>query len=171
MKKALYAAPAMVLALCVAATSFAGPSCGSDSKASATSAKVASSKGAGGAHCEGMEGAKGAMAAKECGVKANQVMYSFAVPAVECDHCVDKINSAALAKNGIVCSHVDLTSKTAYFIVDKKMSKNDVSKVITAAGFKNKFSASGDKAVKSFHAAFASGDKSVSCCSRDKDKV
>ena len=59
-------------------------------------------------------------------------------------------------------------AKRAYFIVDKKMSKNDVSKIITAAGFKNKFSASGDKAVKSFHAAFASGDKSVACCSKDK---
>ena len=168
MKKVLYAAPVMLLALSVVATSFAGPNCGSDSKASATSAKVASTKGAGGAHCEGMEGTKGAMASKECGVKANQVMYSFAVPAVECDHCVESINKAALAKSGIVCSHVDLTSRTAYFIVDKKMSKNDVSKVITAAGFKNKYTASGDKAVKSFHAAFASGDKSVACCSKDK---
>lgn len=165
MKKVWTAAPVMLLALCVAATSFAGPNCGSDSKASAA---TASSKGAGGSHCEGMSGAKGAMASKECNVGANQVMYSFAVPAVECDHCVDSINKAALAKSGIVCSHVDLTSRTAYFIVDKKMSKNDVSKVITAAGFKNKFSASGDKAVKSFHAAFASGDKSVACCSKDK---
>jgi copper chaperone CopZ len=170
MKKALYAAPVMLLALCVAGTSLAGPNCGSDSKASAATAKVASAKGAGGAHCEGMEGAK-AMAAKECGVKANQVMYSFAVPSVECDHCVNSINKAAMAKNGIHCSHVDLTSKTAYFIVDKKMSKTDVAKLITAAGFKNKFSAQGDKAVKNFHAAFASGDKSVACCSKDKDKV
>jgi copper chaperone CopZ len=170
MKKTLYAAPAMLLALCVAGTSLAGgPNCGSGGKAEATTAKVASAsaKGAGGAHCEGMEGAK-AMAAKECGVQANQVMYSFAVPSITCEGCVTNINKAAMAKAGIHCSHVDLSTKTAYFIVDKKMSKNDVSKVVTAAGYKNKFTASGDKAVKSFHAAFASGDKSVACCSKDK---
>lgn len=167
MKKVLKTAPVMLLALCVAATSFAGgPNCGSD-KAEATSAKVASAKGAGGAHCEGMDGAK-AMVSKECGVQANQVMYSFAVPSVTCDGCVENISKAALAKNGIKCAHVDLNTKTAYFIVDKKMSKNDVSKVMTAAGYKNKFSASGDKAVKSFHAAFASGEKSVACCSKDR---
>ncbi|HET9251066.1 MAG TPA: heavy metal-associated domain-containing protein [Candidatus Eisenbacteria bacterium] len=171
MKKVLYAAPAMLLALCVAGTSLAGgPNCGSGDKAEATTAKVASAsaKGAGGAHCEGMEGAKASMAMKECGVKANQVMYSYAVPSVTCDGCVENISKAALAKNGIHCAHVDLSSKTAYFIVDKKMSKNDVSKVMTAAGYKNKFTASGDKAVKSFHAAFASGEKSVACCSKDR---
>ena len=168
MKKVLYAAPVMLLALCVAGTSLAGgPNCGSGGKAEATSAKVASAKGAGGAHCEGMEGAK-AMASKECGVTANQVMYSFAVPSVTCDNCVENISKAALAKNGIKCAHVDLSTKTAYFIVDKKMSKNDVSKVMTAAGYKNKVTASGDKAVKSFHAAFASGEKSVACCSKDR---
>jgi copper chaperone CopZ len=167
MKKVWYAAPVMLLALCVAGTSLAGPNCGSDSKASATTAKVASAKGAGGAHCEGMEGAR-AMAAKECGVKANQVMYSFAVPSVECDNCVESISKAALAQKGVYCTHVDLNTRTAYFIVDKKMSKNDVSKVITTAGFKNKHTASGDKAVKSFHAAFASGEKSVACCSKDR---
>lgn len=167
MKNLLKAAPVMLLALCVAGTSLAGPFCGSDGKSSAATAKVASAKGAGGAHCEGIEGAR-AMAAKECGVKANQAMYSFAVPTVECDHCVNSISKAALEKKGVYCTHVDLSTKTAYFIVDKKMSKNDVSKVITAAGFKNKFTASGDRAVKSFHAAFASGEKSVACCSKDR---
>ena len=168
MKKVLYAAPAMLLALCVAGTSLAGgPNCGSGGKAEATTAKVASAKGAGGAHCEGMDGAK-AMVSKECGVQANQVMYSYAVPSVTCDGCVENISKAALAQKGIKCAHVDLNTKTAYFIVDKKMSKNDVAKVMTAAGYKNKFSASGDKAVKSFHAAFASGEKSVACCSKDR---
>ena len=167
MKGVRYAVPVMLLALCVAGTSLAGPNCGSDIKASATTAKVASAKGAGGAHCEGMEGAR-AMAARECGVKANQVMYSYAVPSVTCDGCVENISKAALAKNGVHCAHVDLSTKTAYFIVDKKMSKNDVSKVMTAVGYKNKFTASGDKAVKSFHAAFALGEKSVACCSKDR---
>jgi 3-methyladenine DNA glycosylase Tag len=57
-------------------------------------------------------------------------------------------------------------------IADKKMSKDQVSKMLTEAGFKNKYTAQGKTAQASFTKAIASGDKAVdACCAKGKDKV
>ena len=149
-----------LLALCVAATSWAGgKSCSSGGAKAATA----------GSHC----GAKdaNAMAAKECGVKANQAIYSFAVPSVECDNCIQSIQKAAMAKDGIACAHVDLSTHTAYIIADKKISQKEIAKLIAAAGYKNKFTGEGSKVQAAFVKAIASGDKGVACCAKAKDRV
>jgi len=155
-----------VLTLGLAATSWAGGASCSGDGAKSSSATMST-----GAHCSG--DAEHTMAAKECtGVKAGQVMYSFSVPAVECEHCVDSIQKTAMTTKGIQCAHVDLSTRTAYVIADKKLSKQQVSKMLTEAGFKNKFTAQGKNAQASFSKAVASGDKSVNeCCAKGKDKV
>ena len=165
MKRIAAIAPVMLFTLCLAATSWAGGASCSPDGAKSSSATMSS-----GGHCPGAEHS---MAANACsGVKANQVMYSFSVPAVECEHCVDSIQKAAMATKGVQCAHVDLSTRTAYVIADKKMSRQQVSKIITEAGFKNKFTAEGKNAQAAFTKAVASGDKSVnSCCARTKDKV
>ena len=165
MKRIAAIAPVMLLTLCLAATSWAGGASCSPDGAKSSSAPMSS-----GGHCPGIEHS---MAAKECtGVKANQVMYSFSVPGVSCEHCVTSIQEAAVATKGIQCAHVDLSTHTAYVIADKKMSREQVSKIIAAAGFKNKFTAEGKNAQAAFSKAVASGDKSVNaCCARTKDKV
>jgi copper chaperone CopZ len=149
-----------LLALCMAATSWAGSSCSSEGAKSASA----------GSHCSGAKGAN-AMAAKECGVKANQVMYSFAVPSVECDKCVEAIQKAAMAKPGVACAHVDLSTHTAYIIADKNVSQKDVAKLIAAAGYKNRYTGEGTKVQAEFAKAIASHDKGVACCAKAKDKV
>ena len=155
-----------VLTLGLAATSWAGGASCSGDGAKSSSASVTS-----GGHCSG--DAEHTMAAKECaGVKAGQVMYSFSVPAVECEHCVDSIQKTAMTTKGIQCAHVDLSTRTAYVIADKKLSKQQVSKMLSEAGFKNKFTAEGKNAQAAFTKAIASGDKAVNeCCAKGKDKV
>jgi copper chaperone CopZ len=155
-----------VLTLGLAATSWAGgASCSGDG---AKSSSTTMSKGG---HCTG--DAEHTMASAKCeGVKAGQVMYSFSVPAVECEHCVDSIQKTAMETKGIQCAHVDLSTRTAYVIADKKLSKQQVSKMLTEAGFKNKFTAEGKNAQAAFTKAIASGDKAVdACCAKGKDKV
>ena len=149
-----------LLALCMAATSWAG-----GSSCSMEGAKSASA----GAHCTG----KPSNAAQEasCGVKANQVMYSFAVPSVECEHCIETLQKAAMANSGIHCAHVDLSTHTAYIIADKKLSQKDISKLIAAAGYKNKYSGQGSKVEAAFAKAMAAGDKGIDCCAKAKDKA
>ena len=161
MRKLAQIVPAVVVSLCLAGTSWAGgANCGGEgAKASAEKA---------GSHCT----YKDAMAKGCTGVQANQVMYSFAVPSVECDHCIDAIQKAAMEKNGIHCVHVDLGSHTAYVIADKKMTQKDVAKVIAEAGYKNKYQGQGKKIEAAFAKAMASGDKSMNaCCAKAKEKV
>lgn len=153
-----------LLAVCVAATSWAGGSSCSSEGAGAKSASA-------GSHCSGVKGATNAMAVKECGVKANQVIYSFAVPSVECENCIETIQKAAMAKPGIACAHVDLSTHTAYIIADKNISQKDIAKLIAAAGYKNRFTGEGTKVQAEFAKAIASHDKGVACCAKAKDKV
>jgi copper chaperone CopZ len=155
-----------VLTLGLAATSWAGGASCSGDGAKSSSATLSS-----GGHCSG--DAEHTMAAKECaGVQAGQVMYSFSVPAVECEACVNSIQKTAMTTKGIQCAHVDLSTRTAYVIADKKLSKQQVSKMLTEAGFKNKFTAEGKNAQAAFTKAIASGDKAVNeCCAKGKDKV
>lgn len=111
--------------------------------------------------------------AMACGVKANQVMYSFSVPSAECGHCVDRIRGAFADMDGVHCVHVDLRKSIAYVIVDKKVSRERVSKTIKTAGFSNKYKGSGKKVEAAFAAMMGNGDAAGACCTakKGKDKV
>jgi len=149
-----------LLALCLAATSWAGgKSCSSEGAKSASA----------GSHCSAKD--TNAMAAKECSVKANQAIYSFAVPTAHCESCIEGVQKAAMAYPGVACAHVDLTTHTAYIIADKKVNQKDLAKVITAAGYKNSYKGEGSKVQAQFAKAIAAGDKGVACCAKAKDKV
>lgn len=170
MKRITKIAPVMLLALCVGAVSWAGgPGCTDDgAKASATDASKASAT-ATGSHCTG----KGASAASQqtCALKTSQVMYSFSVPSVECEHCVEAIQKAAMETKGIACAHVDLSTHIAYIIADKNVKEKTISAVIAEAGYKNKYKGKGSKVEAAFAKSMASGDKNMACCAKSKDKV
>jgi copper chaperone CopZ len=186
MKRFKHLTPFVVLALCLAAYAWAGgATCPHDGSSAATSGsqctgKAAASSQAAAPHCTGKDASasagvcpyKGSMASGQtCTVKANQVMYSFAVPTAECEHCVDAIQKAAMDTKGISCAHVDLNTHTAYIIADKNVSRQQVSKMITTAGFKNKYEGQGQKVEAQFAKAMAAGNASMGCCAKGKDKV
>lgn len=152
------------LSLLVAGSAFAGgASCGT--KESSAAAKSASA----GKHCEGKD-ASSAMA-KACGVKADQAIYSFAVPSVHCEDCVSNISTALMAQKGVRCAHVDLTNHVAYIIADKSVNQKAVAKAISAAGYKNSFKGQGAKVQAEFAKAIAgNGEKGSAACSASKDK-
>lgn len=163
-----HAAPIAAIALLVSGSAFAGgASCGTkDAEAKSASAKSASA----GHHCSGVSGA--AAMAKACGVKDGQNIYSFAVPAAECDHCVKTIQTALMAQKGVTCAHVDLTSRTAYIIADRSVDKKAVAKTIQTAGFKNRYKGEGTKVQAEFAKAVAAGDKGINSCQhKEKDKI
>ena len=150
------------VALLVAGSAFAGgASCGTKE----SSAKSASA----GHHCEGKD-ASAAMA-KSCGVKAGEAIYSFAVPSVECQNCVNTIQTALMAQKGVRCAHVDLTNHVAYIIADKSVNQKAVAKTITTAGYKNSFKGQGSKVQAEFAKAMSvTGEKGSAACSANKDK-
>jgi copper chaperone CopZ len=157
------AALCAIALLSIAAVSFAG---GSACMSHESSAKTA---GAGG-HCSGSSDA--ASMAKACEVKANEAIYSFAVPGVECDHCINSIQTALMAQKGVRCAHVDLQTRTAYVIADHSVNKKAVAKTIQTAGFKNSFKGEGAKVQAEFAKAMTAGDKGINTCQRkEKDKV
>jgi copper chaperone CopZ len=125
-----------------------------------------------GSHCDGKS--MGAMAdGKACKVGANQVVYSFAVPTAECDHCADSISKALMTQAGISCAHVDLKNRVAYIVADKKMDKNALAKCIATAGFKNTYRGEG-KTVQAEYVKMmtASTEKGAACCAaKPKDKA
>lgn len=138
----------------------------------ATEASHAKLTGAG-SHCGGV-GKSAEARAHECGTKAGQVMYSFAVPGADCEHCIRGIQKATLAMKGIECAHVDLSTHTAYIIAAKDVSQKSIAKAIQDAGFKNSYKGSGKKAQAAFIQAMKSGAKNgMSCCptGKEKDKV
>jgi copper chaperone CopZ len=155
-----------LVALCVAATSWAGGSSCTSGGAKSAEAKSADA----GSHCT-MKSNATMTSGEKCTVKANQVMYSYAVPTVECGKCVESIQKAAMALKGVACAHVDLKTHTAYIIADKTVDQRNISKVIATAGYKNKYEAQGSKVQAEFAKAIASGDNGVSCCAKAKDKV
>ena len=131
---------------------------------------AAGSAFAGGATCGAHEGASSAMS-KACGVKANQAIYSFAVPTAECQTCVNTIETALMAQKGVACAHVDLTNHVAYIIADKSVNQKAVAKVISTAGFKNSFKGQGPKIQAEFAKSMAvKGEKGSSACSASKDR-
>ncbi|TMQ67346.1 MAG: heavy-metal-associated domain-containing protein [Candidatus Eisenbacteria bacterium] len=151
-----------LLAVCLAATSWAGgKSCSSEGAKSASA----------GSHCSAKDTNTNATAAKECGVKANQAIYSYAVPTAHCEACIEGVQKAAMAHAGVACAHVDLTTHTAYIIADKNVSQKEIAKAIAAAGFKNTYKGEGSKVQAQFAKAIAAGDKGVACCAKGKDKV
>jgi copper chaperone CopZ len=138
----------------------------------ATEASHAKLTGAG-SHCDGVGKSAEAMA-HECGMKAGQVMYSFAVPGAECEHCIRGIQKATLAMKGVECAHVDLSTHTAYIIAAKGVTEKAISKSIQDAGFKNSYKGSGSKVQAAFIEAMKGGTKNgMSCCpaGKEKDKV
>ena len=159
MKNLMKIAGLSILALCLASSSWAGGS-------SCSSEKVSE-----GSHCTMKSSNTSSAAHEACTIKANQVIYSFAVPSVECDKCVEAIQKAAMAKTGVACAHVDITTHTAYIIADKKVSEKDLAKVIADAGYKNKFTGQGKNVQAAFAKAIAAGDKGVSNCAKNKDKA
>lgn len=174
MKRNNVIAIAAALTLCLAGSAWAGGAAceGKTSEASKASSGTCTYKSDAKA-ASGSCTMSGAQAGATCGVKASQVMYSFAVPGAECDHCSDTIQKAALGTKGITCAHVDLATHTAYIIADKSVSKDAVAKVIQTAGFKNTYKASGPKVEAEFTAAMkAAHSKGMSCCMKEKkDKV
>src|SRR4051812_13366345 len=111
------AAPITVALMLIAASAFAGGH-------ACMSKDTAKTAGAGG-HCS--DGSSASMA-KACGVKAGESIYSYAVPGVECDHCINSIQTALMAQKGVRCAHVDLATRTAYIIADHSVNKKAVAK-------------------------------------------
>jgi len=111
---------------------------------------------------------------KGCSVKANQAMYSFAVPGASCSSCVKDIQKSAMATKGVACVHVDLSTHTAYIIADKSLSKATLAAAIQKAGFKSSFKGEGSKIQAEFAKAMgaATTDGGMSgCAHKEKDKV
>src|SRR5689334_77314 len=150
MKRMNVLAALSVVTLLAATTAWAGGAAcsGKEEGASAKGAcpykSSMSAQSAGtGAHCDGKS--MGAMADGKaaCTISANQVVYSFAVPTAECEHCVDGITKALMTQAGIHCAHVDLKNRVAYIVADKKMDKNALAKCMATAGYKNKYRGEG----------------------------
>jgi len=149
MKRMNVLAALSVVSLLAATTAWAGgASCsGKDADASAKSCKVGTSATMTKAEAGHCDMGKGAMASgKSCTIGANQMVYSFAVPTAECNSCVDGITKALMSQKGISCVHVDLKSRVAYIVADKKMDKNALTKCIATAGYKNKYRGEGNAA-------------------------
>ena len=109
-----------------------------------------------------------------CTVKANQAIYSFAVPGASCDDCVRSIQQTAMATKGVACAHVDLGTHTAYIIADKSVSKSALTAAIQKAGFKSSFQGEGSKVQADFAKAMSgAGTESgmSGCAHKEKDKV
>jgi copper chaperone CopZ len=109
--------------------------------------------------------------AKGCGVRANQAIYSFAVPGASCDACVHDIQHEAMAMKGVACVHVDLNTHTAYIIADKSVSKSSLTAAIQKAGFKSSFQGEGSKVEAEFAKAMSgAGAEGATSGSAPKEK-
>ena len=168
-----------VATLLVATAAWAGGAACSGEKgamAEGKACKVSEAKGAQmaetkGGHCDMGKGAKSAEMAGKCELGANQMVYSFAVPTAECDHCVDGISKAAMAQAGIHCVHVDLKNRVAYIVTDKKMDKNVLARALKSAGYKNSYRGD-NKAVRAEATKFMTASTGAACCAtKTKDKV
>ena len=176
MKRMSVLAALSMVTLLAATTAWAGGAAcmGQDSEASVKAcphgAKMAEAEGG---HCDMGKGASAMASGKSCSLGANQMVYSFAVPGAECDHCVDGITKALMAQSGIHCAHVDLKTRVAYVVADKKMDKRTLAKCIQTAGFKNSYRGDGKNVRAEFTKMVTAGDaKSAACCAmKSKEKV
>ncbi|HET9951308.1 MAG TPA: heavy metal-associated domain-containing protein [Candidatus Eisenbacteria bacterium] len=176
MKRMNMLAALSVVTLLAATTAWAGGNAcsGNESEASAKasgkacpiSGTTSASMSANGGHCDLADG-------KACTIGANAMVYTFAVPGAECDHCAESISKALMAEKGVQCAHVDLKTHVAYVVSDKKLDKNAISKSIKTAGFKNSYRNDGKAAradlMKYMTAATAKPD--ACCAAKPKEKV
>lgn len=177
MKRMNVLAALSMVSLLAATTALAGGAAcsGKDAEASSKACKVGASAqmaGAGG-HCDMGKESNAMASGKSCTLGANQMVYSFAVPTAECDNCADGITKALMAQKGIHCAHVDLKSRVAYVVADKRMDKNALGKTIKTAGFKNSYRGDG-KAVRAEFTKMitvADGKGAACCAAKTKDKV
>ena len=137
MKRNALIVPAVLAALCLTTSAWAGGSMCSGKSEGASAA---------GSHCS--PGSKGASmtSGKQCPIGANNAVFSFAVPDVHCGACVDKIQTTAMAQKGVLCAKVDLESKMAYVAGDKKLNQRAIAKAIKDAGYACTFKDKGPKA-------------------------
>jgi copper chaperone CopZ len=142
MKRNALIVPAVLAALCLTTSAWAGGSMCSGKSEGAAKETSATSKD----HCA--PGSKGAMTSngQQCAIGANNAVFSFAVPDVHCGACVDKIQTTAMAQKGVLCAKVDLESKMAYVAGDKKLNQRAIAKAIKDAGYACTFKDKGPKA-------------------------
>lgn len=148
--------------LCLAAVAYAGGSMcsGSADGANATSAMP---------HCEGMKAEHAG--SDQCTLGPNQAVYSFAVPGAECEACQNIIQRTAMSQKGVVCAHVDLATRTAYIVADKKkMNQKSMTKAISKEGYKCEYKASGQQVQAEFVKMMTAGTGGA-CCAKNKDKA
>ncbi len=138
MKRNALIVPAVLGALCLATSAWAG------NGHSCTGTSEGASKEAAGSHCT--MGKDASMASGKCTFGANTAVYSFAVQNMHCGACVDKVQTAAMAQKGVMCAKVDLNSKMAYVAGDKNLNQRAVAKAIKDAGFACTFKDKGAKA-------------------------
>ena len=165
----------MVALLTATAAWAGGEKCeGKDAEASAkacpTGAKMVSAEGG---KCDMGKGASAMAEGKSCTIGANQMVYSFAVPTAECDHCADGITKALMAQSGIHCAHVDLKTRVAYVVADRKMDKKALAKSIQTAGFKNSYRGDGKnvRAELTKMMTVSNGKGDACCAAKAMEKV
>ncbi len=157
MKRNLMIVPAALAALSLGASAWAGGSmCSEKSDAKQTMA---------GSHCVGDASAHGS---GQCTIGAQYSVMSFSVPGVECDACVNIVQRAAMSQKGVQCAHVDLKTRTAYVVSEKKLNQRAIAKAIADAGYRCSYKAQGPKVRAELMKAMASGG---SVGSHGKDKV
>lgn len=159
MKRNALVVPAVLAALCLATSAWAGGSMCSGKSEGASSAA--------GSHCS--PGSKGASmtSGKQCPIGANNAVFSFAVPTAHCGSCVDKIQTTAMAQKGVLCAKVDLDTKTAYVAGDKNLDQRAIAKAIKNAGYTCTFKTKGPKARAELMKIMASNQSPTA----KKDKV
>ncbi len=175
MKRNALIVPAIFGALCLATSAWAGGSTSSGKSEGAskqgahcTVGASAASEASAGGHC----GMGASAASKEaCAYGASHAVYSFAVNDMHCAACVKKVQSAAMAQKGVHCVHVDLGTKTAYIVAEKKVDQRAIAKAVKDAGFTCTFKSDGPDARAAFMKAMAAGGSTVTCPAKNKDKA
>ncbi len=139
MKRHAVIVPVVITALSLSTSAWAGGRMCHDK------AEGASKEASVGGHCSTAKGAS--MASGEaCKIGASNAVFAFAVPTAHCGSCVDKIQQTAMAQKGVLCAKVDLESKMAYVVGDKKLNQRQLAKAIKDAGFACTLKEKGSKA-------------------------
>lgn len=181
MKRKTLIVPVIFGALCLATSAWAGgSSCSGKSEGASASKEGAhctvgtsatAKEASAGSHCG--TGAGASMTSKEaCSYGASHAVYSFAVNDMHCSACVKKVQSAAMAQKGVHCVHVDLDTKTAYIVAEKKVDQRAITKAVKDAGFTAVFKSDGPSARAAFMKSMAANGGANTCSAKkDKDKA
>lgn len=159
--------PAVVAALSLATSAWAGGG-GWCSGKSEGAAKQVSAEKAAGSRCTTDKAGASLASGKQCKIGADNAVFSFAVPSIHCGDCVDKIQTTAMAQKGVLCAKVDLSNKMAYVAGDKKLNQRAIAKAIKDAGYTCTFKQKGPKARAELMKVMASEDAAPAA---KKDKV